>query len=427
MNDLIIIGGGISGIYAALKLGGIVLEKEAQLGGRIQFNTWRGHHVRMGGGLFRTNDSIIQTLLNEYNVPYHFKNDPLFYTQNNVNVLDVLIYLRRKWVEQPPPTDTRFADFAEKHLGKDIYQAFLNTTLYNDYENYSTESMLHDPTEFTFMISGNYGYANLQQLIKRMSERISYQTHTEVVQLIDYTTYWEVHVLVRGIPKVYTCRRLILATTVSVLQRIYPHPYTKWIHSSPTMRIYGEFRKQDIPLLQRVIKGHTMLAFPLHQIIPINVDKGIYMIAYSDEEYAKELIPLQDDTEINRSRLCRMIESSLSLTPHSFELVSIQSKYWEEAVHYIDRHIDLKSRDKLLYTLQHPQPNLRIVGEMVSEDNGWVESALHSVTEIDWVKNINKDSDDESYEEPDKDKCKKRTSKKKKKRTRKKKHTRKSH
>jgi hypothetical protein len=386
MNDLLIIGGGISGIYAALKLGGIVLEKNARLGGRIQFDTWRGHHVRMGGGLFRTSDNLIQTLLNEYHVPYHFKYDPLFYTQDHVDVLDVLMFLRRKWVEQPPQKETRFSEFALYHLGKEKYQTFLNTTLYNDYENDSTESVLDDPVEFTFMTSGNYGYANLQQLIERMSERISYQTHTEIVRLIDYNTHWVVQALVHGIPTVYTCRRIILATTVNAVERIFPHPYIRFIHPSPTMRIYGEFRKQDIPLLQRVIKGHTLLSFPLHQIIPIDAPNGVYMIAYSDEEYAKQLIPLQDDTETNRSELCRMIESSLHLSEHSFELVSIHPKYWEEAVHYIDRHVSLEERETLLYTLQHPHPMLRIVGEMVSEDNGWVEAALKSVNEIDWLK-----------------------------------------
>ena len=350
----------------------------------------------MGGGLFRTNDNILQTLLNEYNVPYHFQSDPLFYNQPHVNVLDILIMLRRKWMEQPPPSETRFADFALYHLGQEQYQAFLNTTLYNDYENDSVESVLDDPTEFTFMINGTYGYANLQLLIERMSHRISYQTHTEIVCLVDNDTYWEVHALVRGILTMYTCRRLILATTSSVTQRLFPHPYTKLIHPSPTMRIYGEFRKQDIPLLQRVIKGHTMLPFPLHQIIPIDTNNGVYMIAYVDEDYAKELIPLQEDTELNRSTLSRMIESSLQIPEHSCELISIHSKYWEEAVHYIDRHVSVKLREEFLTRLQHPHPMLRIVGEMVTEDNGWIEAALKSVTDIDWVKEEKEDENDKN-------------------------------
>jgi hypothetical protein len=393
MNDLLIIGGGISGIYAASKLGGLVLEKEDKLGGRIQFDTWRGHHVKMGGGLFRTSDTILQKLLNKYHVPYHFKYDPLFYTQQHVGVLEVFIMLRRKWIENPPKKETSFKDFALYHLGQEQYNLFLNTTLYNDYENESTESVLNDPSKFTFMISGNYGYSNLQLLIDRMSERISYQTHTEILN-VTFNKHWIVHALFNGIPTTYTCRRLILATTVNTVKRIFPNSFATFIHPSPTMCIYGEFRKRDIPFLKSVIKGHTLLQFPLHQIIPIEENNGLYMIAYCDEMYAKQLIPLQEDNKANCSTLSRMIESSLHLPANSCKLVSIHSKYWDEAVHYIDRHVDLKLREKLLYKLQHPHTNLRIVGEMVSEDNGWIEAALESVKKIDWV--INNDKDNEN-------------------------------
>ena len=237
-----------------------------------------------------------------------------------------------------------------------------------------------------------------------------------MVEIVDYDTYWEVHTIVRGIPTIYTCRRLILATTITNIERLFPHPYTKLIHPSPTMRIYGEFRKQDIPLLQRVIKGHTMVPFPLHQIIPIDANNGVYMIAYVDEEYSKELIPLQEDTDINRSTLCRMIESAFQLPKHSIELVSIHSKYWEEAVHYIDRHVDIKVREEFLKSLQHPHPMLRIVGEAVTEDNGWVEAALKTVHEIDWVKNNEEDNKEENEDdEEDKKKCKRKKKRKSKK------------
>jgi hypothetical protein len=412
MNDLYIIGGGISGIYASLQLGGIVLEKNSILGGRIKYDTWRGHHVRMGGGVFRTNDSILQRLLHEYQVPYHFESNPLFYTLPHVDVIQTLTKLRHIYKTQPPLSHTTFREFAMKHLGAEEYQRFLHTTLYNDYENDSSESVLDDPTEFTFMINGTYGYANLDELIQKMAKRIQYQTNTEVNELIDCTTHWLIKAMVNDIPVIYRSKKIILATTVSSVKKLFPFSMINLIHPSPTLRMYGEFRSQDIPLLQQVIKGHTLVKFPLHQIIPIEPSKGVYMIAYCDEEYAEQIhsldknVMFETDTVQHRNILSRMVESALSLPKYSLELQSIHGKYWKEAVHYIDKHVGLSVREEFIKQIQHPHPFLRIVGEITSEDNGWIEAALKSVDDIDWVKKKenNEDENDENNDKKNEEK-----------------------
>jgi hypothetical protein len=391
MQNIIIIGGGLAGLYASKRTGGFILEKNTTLGGRIQHDLWYGEQVSMGAGVFRTSDRILPSLLNDFQIPYSYKNTTIYSTIERCNVMETLQWLRMKWKENQHriPNSTTFKQLALFFLGKDKYSLFLQSTIYNDYENESAEAVLDDPSQFSYLDGGNYGFTDLHKLIQGLSSIIPHQTETEVVKIIQKKKCCQVYAIYKGEPVVYKCKKIIMATTISAARKLFSHPLLQKIHSSPTVRIYGAFRKQDVSLLQKVIKGHTLLPFPIHQIIPIHPERGIYMIAYCDEQFANELKNVSDTVEY-RSLLSRFIESSFGITPHTIELESIHSGYWDEAAHYIDRSVPLDKRDKMIDTIQHLYPRIRFVGEMVSNDNGWMEAALASVEEIDWVANTNK-------------------------------------
>ena len=388
MHDIIIIGGGLAGLYASKRTGGFVLEKDTTIGGRVHHDMWHGEQVAMGAGVFRTSDRILPSLLNDFQIPYTFKNNPIFSMMERCNVMETLQWLRMQWKANQHRIyyGTTFKEVALYFLGEKRYSIFLQSTIYNDYENESAEAVLDDPSQFSYLDAGNYGFTDLHKLIQGLATIIPHQTETKVVKIIQKKKYCQVYAIYKGEPVMYKCKRVIMATTISAAKKLFSHPLLEKIHSSSSIRIYGAFRKQDIALLQQTIKGHTLLPFPIHQIIPIHPDRGIYMIAYCDEQFADGLQKVSD-TEEYRSWLSRFLESAFGIPAFTIELESIHSGYWDEAAHYIDASVHNSKREKMIDALQHLYPRIRFVGEMVSDDNGWMEAALTSVEEIDWVAN----------------------------------------
>ena len=78
MHDLVVIGGGIAGLYCARRYtqihpgaNVIVLEGSQRLGGRAGNVMFRGQSVVCGAGIGRKKkDALLQTLLQELGVPY---------------------------------------------------------------------------------------------------------------------------------------------------------------------------------------------------------------------------------------------------------------------------------------------------------------------------------------------------------------------
>ena len=122
----------------------------------------------------------------------------------------------------------------------------------------------------------------------------------------------------------------------------------------------------------------TMLPGILHRIIPMDIEKGVYMIAYTDNKGALDLESRIENTPDNRNYLCRLLEKSLGLENQVLYLTSIRSFYWDIGTHYFTPY----SHD-ILSSIQHPVlDEIYVVGEMASHNQGWVEGALESVNAI---------------------------------------------
>ena len=111
--------------------------------------------------------------------------------------------------------------------------------------------------------------------------------------------------------------------------------------------------------------------------------KGIYMIAYTDNagaNYVNNLIS-NDKKYIN---LTKLLKQSLGI-PKDINLIidDIDIYYWKYGTHYykpLDK--SFSSRIQFIKKAQTPEPNIFVVGEVVSRNQGWVEGALYSVHNI---------------------------------------------
>lgn len=69
--------------------------------------------------------------------------------------------------------------------------------------------------------------------------------------------------------------------------------------------------------------------------------------------------------------MCKYLQEALGIT-QKLELEDIRGFYWPIGTHYYAQH-------HLENITQNPKPNLYIIGEMISHNQGWVEGALESV------------------------------------------------
>ena len=71
------------------------------------------------------------------------------------------------------------------------------------------------------------------------------------------------------------------------------------------------------------------------------------------------------------------------------KIISIKDFYFIDGTHYFDPLNGIDSRKDFLNTVQNPLPGMLVVGEAVSDYQGWVEGALKSVKAVvnkKWIK-----------------------------------------
>jgi hypothetical protein len=120
----------------------------------------------------------------------------------------------------------------------------------------------------------------------------------------------------------------------------------------------------------------------LRKIFPMNSKTGIYMIAYNDNDSATELI--EATSLLPKRNKLRFYEKLLQevLGIH-LALEDINENFWSLGTHYYDPlNTGSSSRKQFIHRAQRPMKNMFVVGEMVSEKQGWVEGALESVQTI---------------------------------------------
>jgi hypothetical protein len=143
--------------------------------------------------------------------------------------------------------------------------------------------------------------------------------------------------------------------------------------------------------MKNTVKSFTIVSGPLYKIIPMNVKKGVYMIAYNDNAGSVYLKNHLKNTATNRSLFARLLEKSLGLQFDSLHIDSIIDFYWPIGTHYYEPlSSDYKNRVDFIEKAQHPMNCMLIVGEVVSKEQGWVEGALSSVKKVltqEWLNN----------------------------------------
>ena len=407
MYDIIIVGGGISGLYAAHRIQKttphakiLILEQNAKsyLGGRAGNANFQGVSVVCGAGIGRkAKDHLLIDLLRELRIPTHEFQTGAGYSSaihGSCNIRQTLVDLKRHYREikdtMKPKT---FREFAEPFLGNEKYKQFTICAGYTDYEEEDVYDVLYyygfedNYAEWTgISVPWKTLIDTLILTITDESKNCKIRTSCQVSKVSKISTE-ETHfdVEINGLAaNSLTAKRVILATTIDSVLHLLKEPSHRQIYDQiggqPFLRIYGKFTKESSEIMRQIVQHQMIVPGPIHKIIPMDEKKGVYMIAYTDNKGAVSLRKYGENTAQNRESLCRILENALNLKRGILELRAILDFYWPIGTHYYKPLTGpFRNRRDFIRVAQRPMPGMWVVGEMVALNQGWVEGALESV------------------------------------------------
>jgi hypothetical protein len=401
--DLIIIGSGMAGLYFAYKikklypdLSFLILEKYKKnwIGGRTSNDNFYGSEIVTGAGIGRedTNPLLIK-LMKELDVSYKKSISIMDYSKmisNPIDPVSVVTFLKQKYKEQPNLRSLSFKEFAEKMLGKEQYKEFLISSGYQDFEKADVYETLNN-----YGMDDNKGgwsilYIPWKNLVLALAEKIGWNhfCFSQKVEKIKPNQELNLFELCCENGNSFFCKKLVIATPINSIQKLIDplKPDMKsvynQIHGQPFLRLYGKFDKKSAKIMEKLVPNYTIVPGPLQKIIPINPEKGIYMIAYNDNKNAILLHKHFSDSKEFKHYVANFICKSLGLPKDSLILLGVKEYFWDIGTHYYEPLKDFKSRKEFLYLAQHPMKNILVIGEAVSNYQGWVEGALESVDAV---------------------------------------------
>lgn len=394
--DVVIIGGGISGLFSAYKIQKLcpetsilLLEKKSFLGGRMDTYNFYNTTVNMGAGIGRKEkDGILIKLLNELQIDYNEYSIDMKYSDtihmndtntiySDIDVTRTIALLKQKY-NKKEFTKYTFQKYAKHILGTTAYKLFVTKLGFSDFEEADAFDVLHY-YGLDDNIKGATGLSiPWSLLIKKISDKIGFKKiklSSEVTSLESYSE----HFIVNTVKSTFVTKKVIIASTIDTVRRLLP-TFTIYnqVHGQSFLRVYGKFTK---PIPELTV--YTIVPGPLKKIIPIKSKEGIYMIAYSDNEDAKWLNKYSKNNAKNRDFYCTLIQEALGLHGSTLELTAIKAFYWEIGTHYYEPlKKEYKNRVDFINQAQHPCKNVLVVGEMIAIHQGWSLGALESVDSV---------------------------------------------
>ena len=410
--DIIIIGSGISGLYCALNIqkfnqntSFLVLEKYKKqwIGGRTSNEKFHEVSIVTGAGVGRKNkDKLLIKLMNDTGTEYSEYKSVINYSQfNPLDIIKIINKLKILYREHPKLHDKTFKQFFIQTLGGQLYKKFIMSVGYTDYENADIYETLYNYG----MDDDKGGWIGLHIPWKKMVDTLYHKIGTKhfkfssdvisIQKIKNSPCLFEIKTQNKI---VYHSNKVIIATTISGIKTLVPGASNKnsiyqEIHGQPFLRLYAKFDKKSSEIMKKYITTYTIVPGPLQKIIPIDSDKGVYMIAYCDNKNTLLLKNYLQNTPKNRDLYCELIEKSLGIPNGTLLILDIKDYYWPIGTHYYEplKRENFHNRDDFLYEAQHPEKGMLVVGEAVSRYQGWVEGALESVKSVlnkKWIKTL---------------------------------------
>ena len=425
--DIIIIGGGIAGLYAAYQIKRLappnttflVLEKNPKqwLGGRAGNDTFYGANVVVGAGVGRKEkDHALIKLLKDTKVrSSEFTSERIYVPRALFQPHDIMKTMRllkaeyNKRAEHYRHSRKTFKQFFIDTLGESEYRSFVISTGYTDFEDADIYETLYHYGMDDNVSGWKAIHVPWKDLTESLYQQIGGSKHfrfsTEVTRIRKIEdnpgSIFEVATATPNGNKTYYANKVVVATTVDAVRKIVPGASTRTsiyqqIQGQPFLIVYAKFDRESTEIMKKYVTSFTVLEKGhLQKMIPMDPDKGVYMVAYSDNQHARALKAkgALENTRKNCEMYSKWAADALGIpvsTP--LHIIAIKDYYWQTGTHYYEPLTkEYKSRADFIHQAQHPDKGMVVVGEMVSRDQGWVEGALESVDAVvtkEWVSTL---------------------------------------
>lgn len=402
--DLIVVGGGISGLYFTYKYlknhsksKVLILESSSRLGGRILTTNYNKQKYEIGAGRFSNHHILLKELIEELNLNnkiIKLKGETGFLSKKesiNINSnmnsnpkldFDSLLestniklskFLKSK-EEQYLLSETLFnilkeidPDLADKiNL---IYPYYSEFHIMNAKDSLNTfERDFKNKTEYFVLKDG------LEQLIKglykKIKDKVQIEMDDNMIDLEEIESGWKLDM---NSSKTYFAETVILALPKSALLELTAlkpiRSLLNLVSGQPLYRIYAKFEKQ---WLKKKIVTDSILKF----IIPIN-DSGLTLVSYTDGPLTKKLVQYQVENTLEAKIKEELKKLFPTVTIPKIEWID-GSGFWEVGAHYWKPRKVHLDQEKLIKKINHPFDGLYIIGEAYSSYQAWIEGALRT-------------------------------------------------
>ena len=399
MYDCVIIGGGIAGLYTAYNLLNknpsislLLLEKNDYLGGRIYTVHKKGLTFEAGAGRFNDEHVILTRLiknlgLQDLQIP--IKSDIQFIPSTKYpseyigkDPFDVMtpVLVRAKREKRSVLREQTFIEYASGILSnqdlqflKDslgYYQQLVDMNAYDALKLF--DKGMHTSNQF-YVLKGGLSQV-IDKLYHHLSTKCKIAMSMEVTSINDHNGCFKI----KTSKSEFIGKTCVVALPKPAIQKL---PYFKSLRTKldcvgikTLCRIYAQYNKNAIwfkSIPKTTTNNHN------RYIIPIDREKGLIMISYTDSKFAHYW-----KRQTNHSREQKLREN-INKT-FGFEIskpIYMKTCYWETGTSFWKPmcNSNLLSR-QIMRPFQ--EKNIYICGESFSMCQGWMEGALETSEEV---------------------------------------------
>jgi len=373
MNDYIIIGGGIGGLYAnyllaSKKKTGVLLEKNQTVFGRVREREFHGIMIKCAAGIAVPENKLLIKLFKKLGMPVKFSIGGI--KDMILPAFDMAEAVKRvkrvfKTMTKKDLHTLNSKEILYKYFDKDFADKFIEHSEFGDYLKGSFEYLMKyypisdlDNTQFEMM------GVDWTMLVNKLSLP-NIKTEYEVKKIEKKGSTFIVNDDIQA-------KQVIFAVTIGTLTKIecigFKMPdVAEFVGSIPFSRVYA-FYKDGYEMKD----GYVKVGGAVDKIIKIN--KNIVMASYADGDNAIFWGKVKKMPEEEQQII---VQEKLNEVGFDFgKPDDIFVAFWTDGVHYIKPYGKFKTIDSLLNKLSHPQKNVFIIGEILSKRVGYVEGAL---------------------------------------------------
>lgn len=399
--DVVIVGGGIAGLYCAYKLSETqnvaLFDERNYIGGRIYTHS-KGYEV----GAARFNDSHTQLLeLIKY---YKLTKMPI---PKEIDYIEYIEYIEDKENEVTMNSHIEFQKTLNKvvkntkktnnlknitfyeHLIKilkskekadrivNIFGYYSEMKEMNAFDAYNTFKKDFGNVQYYILMEGLSNLCeNMMKTIRKNGSKVYLKSRINSVERVN--DYFRIGRENRK--RKITGKKVIFAIKPHQLKD-FPiissiHKYTKAVYNAPLIRIYAVYKDVWFKNINRTTTNNI-----LRQIIPINKKTGLIMISYTDgkdtKPFMKNDFELKSDSELKQivaKNIKKVFPDKNIGEPDYFK-----AHLWTVGCHHWLPNFDSIQIQK---DILNPVENVYICGEGFSDKQAWIEGALNSASKV---------------------------------------------